>query len=705
MKAQWVKGIMFKFFFCPKSVAVIGASRNEEKLGHGVLKNLLQYGYKGKVYPINPEADEILGVRAYSTVLDVPGEIDMAVIVVPAAIVAQVLEECGQKGVRGVVIITAGFREVGGQGLKEEKRLAEIASRYDMRIIGPNCLGIIDTLCRLNATFARGMPEQGDIAIMSQSGALLAAILDWAIGEKVGFSRFVSLGNKTDINEIDMLEAWGDDPHSKVIAAYLEGIVDGVRFMEVARRVSQKIPIVIIKAGTTEAGARAVSSHTGSLAGSEKAYDTALRQSGVVRANSVEDLFDYAFAFSQQPLIKGRRISIVTNGGGAGIMASDEVERLGLKMASLNRETIERLKGRLPTAANVYNPVDCLGDADAERYRYALDTVLQDLNVDGVIAIFLSQVVMHVEDVAEVVGGTAKRYDKPVLACLMGGEMTEPGREVLRRYGVPNYDFPERAVRAMLAMCRRKEFLDRPPRAIERFEAHSQWVQEVFEGVRSEGRLAVGEAEARRVMEAYGIPLPQSVLARNPEEAVEAAESIGYPVAMKIASPDILHKTDIGGVRLSMRGPDEVRDSFDLLNYRALRFMPEAEIWGVLVQEMVEGCSEVLVGMSRDPQFGPLLAFGLGGIYVEALRDVTFRIAPVARWEAKEMLSEIRGYTLLRGMRGESPADLEAIVDCILRLSQLVTDFPEIVELDINPLIVCEKGKGAAAVDLRMALQ
>ncbi|MFQ5886550.1 MAG: acetate--CoA ligase alpha subunit, partial [Anaerolineae bacterium] len=688
---------MFEFFFCPKSVAVIGASRNKEKLGHGVLKNLLQYGYKGKVYPINPEADEILGLRAYSTVLDAPGEIDMAVIVVPAAIVARVLEECGQKGVRGVVIITAGFREVGGQGLKEEKRLAEIASRYGTRIIGPNCLGLIDTLCSLNATFARGMPERGDIAIMSQSGALLAAILDWAIGERVGFSRFVSLGNKADINEIDMLEAWGDDPHSKVIAAYLEGIVDGTRFMEVASQVSQKTPIVIIKAGTTEAGARAVSSHTGTLAGSEKAYDTALRQAGVVRANSVEDLFDYAFAFSQQPLLKGNRIAIVTNGGGVGIMASDEVERVGLKMASLTRVTVDQLKERLPAAANVYNPIDCLGDADAERYRYALDTVLHDVNVDGVIAIFLSQVVMHVEDVAEAVGETAKRYDKPVLACLMGGEMIEPGREVLRRYGIPNYRFPERAVGAVSAMDQRRRFLDHPLREIERFEVHSPWVQEVFQRVRSEGRLAVGDSEARRVMEAYGIPLPQSVLARNPEEAVEAAESIGYPVAMKVASPDILHKTDIGGVRLNIRGPDEVRDSFDLLNYRALRFTPEAEIWGVLVQEMVEGCYEVLVGMSRDPQFGPLLAFGLGGIYVEALRDVTFRIAPVARWEAREMLSEIRGYSLLRGVRGESPADLEAIVDCMLRVSQLVTDFPEIVELDINPLIVCEEGKGAVA--------
>lgn len=695
---------MFEFFFSPQSVAVIGASRDEGKLGHGVLKNLLQYGYKGKVYPINPKADEILGLRAYPSVLEVPGEIDMAVVVVPAPIVAKVLEECGQKGVRGVVIITAGFREVGGQGLKEEKRLAEIASRYGMRIIGPNCLGLIDTLSSLNATFSPSMPKRGDIAIMSQSGALLVAILDWAVAEEVGFSRVVSLGNKADVDEVDILEAWGEDPYSKVIAAYLEGVEDGKRFMEVARRVTPKMPVVVIKAGTTEAGARAVSSHTGSLAGSEKAYDAALRQSGIVRANSMEVLFDYAFAFSQQPLLKGNRIAIVTNGGGAGIMASDEVERVGLKMASLSRETIERLRERLPPEANIYNPVDCLGDADAQRYGYALETTLKDENVDGVIASFTTQVVIHIEDVAKAIVQIAKRHEKPVFASFMGGRISQAGIEVLRDHGVPNYPFPERAVRAMLAMYQRRRFLDSPPREVERFEAHTQWVEELFQQVRSEGRLTVGDAEARRVMEAYGIPLPQSVLAKNPDEAVEAAEKIGYPVAMKIASPDILHKTDIGGVRLDIRGPDEVRDSFDLLNYRALRFMPEAEIWGVLVQEMVEGCHEVLVGMSRDPQFGPLLAFGLGGIYVEALRDVTFRIAPLARWEAKEMLSEIRGYSLLRGVRGERPADLEAIVDCILRLSQLVTDFPEIVELDINPLIVCEEGKGAVAVDLRMAL-
>jgi acetyltransferase len=695
---------MLNTFFCPASVAVIGASRDEAKIGHAVLRNILRCGYKGKVYPLNPQAQEILGVEVYPSVLKVPGEIDLAVVVVPAPVVASVLEECGRKGVKGVVIITAGFREIGGEGAKEEKRLGEIASRYRMRLIGPNCLGVIDTLCPLNATFSRGMPKRGDIALMSQSGALLIAILDWALSEGVGFSRMISLGNKVDIDENDILEAWGDDPHSKVIVAYLEGITEGRRFMEVAHRVTSKMPVVVIKAGTTEAGAKAVSSHTGSLAGSEKAYDAALRQVGVIRANSVEDLFDYAFAFSEQPLIKGDRIAIVTNGGGAGIMASDQVERVGLKMASFSLETIERLRERLPPAANIYNPIDCLGDADAQRYGYALEAALRDENVDGVVALCVPQAVTDAEGIARALVQIVKGYDKPLLSCFMGGEMVKEAIEILRANKIPNYRFPERAVEAMMALYRRRHFLESPPRKAKRFKVQRRKVEKVLAQVRAEGRLTVGEAEARQAMEAYGIPLPQAELTRTPEAAVGAAEKIGYPVAMKIASPDILHKTDIGGVRLNVKSPEEVRDSFDLLNYRATRFMPEAEIWGVLVQEMVQGCHEVLVGMSHDPQFGPLLAFGLGGIYVEALRDVTFRVAPVARWEAREMISEIRAYNLLRGVRGERPADLEAIVDCILRVSQLVTDFPEIVELDINPLIVCEEGKGAVAVDVRMAL-
>ncbi len=695
---------MLEAFYCPASVAVIGASQDENKLGHAVFKNLLQYGYEGQAYAINPNAKEVLGHQAHPSVLAVPDEIDLAIIVIPDRFVAQVLEECGQKGVEGVIVITAGFREMGGEGIRKEKELVDIVQRYNMRMLGPNCLGIIDTICPLNASFAAGMPEHGDIAMMSQSGALLLAILDWALGEEVGFSRVVSLGNKADIDEIDLLQLWDEDPHSKVVVAYLEGITDGPRFMEIAQQVNMETPIIAIKAGTSDAGARAVSSHTGTLAGSESAYDAAFNQAGITRADSIEELFDYANAFSQAPPIKGDKIAIVSNAGGAAIMATDALDRAQLQLASFQRETIRLLKTRLPPGSNALNPVDVRGDADAERYRFALDTVLRDRNVDGVIAILTPQAVTKVGETAHVIVEVVREHDKPVLACFMGENIARIGVEILRDHKIPNYPYPERAVDAMRAMVERWHWLERPARKMERFEVQRDEVEQVLSQVRADGRLTVGDAEARRIMEAYGITIPQAQLAASPDEAVEIAQRIGYPVVMKIASPDILHKTDIGGVKLNLMGDTAVRDTFDLLMYRANRYMPQAEIWGALVQQMVPQGKEVIIGINRDPQFGPMLLFGLGGIYVEALKDVSFRIAPIARWEAKEMITEIRSYPLLRGFRGEKPSDLEAIAECILRVSQLAVDFPEIVELDINPLMVHEEGKGAVAIDMRLVL-
>jgi acetyl coenzyme A synthetase (ADP forming)-like protein len=691
-------------FYCPNSVAVIGASRDESKLGHAVLKNLIQYGYDGKIYPINPKAKEILDHQAYTSVLAVNDDIDLAIIVIPDRFVAQVLEECGQKGVKGVIVITAGFREMGGEGIRKEKELVDIVQRYNMRMLGPNCLGIIDTICPLNASFATGMPEHGDIAMMSQSGALLLAILDWALGEEVGFSRVVSLGNKADIDEIDLLQLWDEDPHSKVVVAYLEGIADGPRFMEVSQQVNRETPIIAIKAGTSDAGARAVSSHTGTLAGSERAYGAAFNQAGITRADSIEELFDYANAFAQAPPIKGDKIAIVSNAGGAAIMATDALDRAQLQLASFRRETIRLLKTRLPPGSNALNPVDVRGDADAERYRFALDAVLRDKNVDGVIAILTPQAVTKVGETAHTIADVVQGHDKPVLGCFMGQNTAQIGIEILRDHEIPNYAYPERAVDAMRAMVERWHWLERPARDMERFEVQRDKVEQVLSQVRADGRLTVGDAEAREIMQAYGITIPQAQLASNPEEAVEIAERIGYPVVMKIVSPDILHKTDIGGVKLNLLGDTAVRDTFDLLIYRASRYMPEAEIWGALVQEMVPQGKEVIIGINRDPQFGPLLLFGLGGIYVEALKDVSFRIAPIARWEAEKMITEIRSYPLLRGFRGEQPSDLKAIADCILRVSQLAVDFPEIVELDINPLMVHEEGKGAVAIDMRLVL-
>ena len=695
---------MLEMFSCPQAVAVIGASRDKEKLGHGVLSNIVGHDYPGQVYPINLKADEILGLKCYPSVLDVPDPVDLAIIVIPSNYVAAALEDCGQKGVKGVIIISAGFREAGLEGVRMERELVAIAKRYGMRLIGPNCLGIIDTLCPLDASFAAGMPPKGTMAFMSQSGALCTAILDWALAAEIGFSRFVSLGNKADVSEVDLLEAWENDPHSKVILTYMEGLSEGRKFMEAARRVTRRIPVIAVKSGSTDAGSRAVSSHTGSLAGSARAYEAAFRQSGVLRAESIQHLFDYSLAFAYQPVLRGGHIAIVSNSGGPGVMATDALEREGLSLASFSHETIDFLRDNLPAAANIYNPIDILGDAQTDRYILALEAALKEESVDGVIVILAPQVMTKIEETAEAVGRVVARYDKPVLGCFMGEARVGPGIKVLNECKIPNYPFPERAVGALKAMLDYRHWLDRPPLEIEEFDVDREKVRGIFEQVKADGRQAIGDAEARDIMAAYGIRIPASKLATTADEAVEIAEEIGYPVVMKIASPDILHKTDIGGVKLGIDSATDVRDAFDLLVYRATRYMPDAEIWGCLVQEMVRGGKEVIVGMNCDPQFGPLMMFGLGGIYVEALKDVAFRIAPFSRQEAEEMIREIRSYTLLKGVRGERPSDTEAIVDTLLRLSQLVTDFPEIMEMDVNPLIVFEAGRGAVGVDMRLVL-
>jgi acetyltransferase len=695
---------MLDVFSNPRAVAVIGASREPGKLGYGILSNIIQYGFTGEVYPINPKADEILGLTCYASVLDVPGPIDLAVVVVPHKYVATILKECGQKGVEGVIIISAGFREAGLEGVRRERELIEIVEAHDMRLIGPNCLGVIDTHCPLNASFAAGMPPTGHIAFMSQSGALCTSILDWALAKGIGFSRFVSLGNKADIDEIDLLEAWEKDPHSRVILLYTEGVTDGQRFMEVARRVTKKTPVVAVKSGTTSAGSRAVSSHTGSLAGSEQAYRAAFKQAGVVRAESIEEMFDFSTAFSYQPPLKGNRVAIVTNAGGPGIMATDAVERAGLQMASLSDETMQFLQENLPSASNIYNPIDVLGDALADRYGLALKAVMEDDGVNGVMVILTPQVMTQIEGTAEVVAQVAAQYDKPVVGCFMGEAKVGVGIRVLNRHRVPNYAFPERAANVLRAMASYHRWCQTPPMERSTFKVDEAKVTALFERVKSEGRLSIGDAEAREVMQAYGIPVPASGLARSAEDAVRLAEELGFPVVLKIASPDILHKTDIGGIKLDLRTPVDVRDAFDLLTYRATRYMPNAEIWGCQVQEMVRGGREVILGMNRDPQFGPLMMFGLGGIYVEVLKDVSFRVAPFSRQEARAMLTEIQAVNLLRGVRGEPAADMEAIEEILLRLSQLVIDFPEIVEMDINPLMVFEKGRGASGVDMRLVL-
>jgi acetyltransferase len=698
---------MLEVFFNPKSVAVIGASTSSKKLGYAVLENLVNGGYAevGKIYPINPKADEILGQKAYPSVLDVPDEIDLAVIVIPYPFVPAVLDECGEKGIPGVVVISAGFREAGMEGLERELELVEIAKKHQIRLIGPNCLGIIDTFTPINASFSAGTPPQGPMAFMSQSGALGTAILDWAQAGRLGLAKFVSLGNKADVSEIDLLKAWSDDIDTKVILIYSEGLPNGQEFINVAREVTKNIPVVAIKSGVTKSGSRAVSSHTGSLAGSEQAYQAAFQQAGVLRANDMASMFAMALALGYQPLLKADQIVIVTNAGGPGILATDALERSGMSLARLENETIQALEKYLPDAASAANPVDVLGDARGDRYKFALDIVSRDPNVDGIMVVLTPQAMTEIEDTAKAIGSLSQKIDKPILACFMGEAKVEQGIKILREYNVPNYSFPVRASLAFRAMSQYREIKERKEPVFESFKVDNKSVKQVLERAKKDGRYAIGDAEAWDVLKAYGLSIPRSVLAKTPQEAVEIAGDLGYPVVLKIASPDILHKTDVGGVKIGLESPDQVRDAYELMIYRTERFLPEAQIWGCQVQEMAPpGGLEVLIGMNRDPQFGPLVTFGLGGIYVEALKDVTFRLAPFTRIEAQAMLEEVRSKALLEGVRGKPPIDKEAIVDTLLRMGQLVQEFPEIAEFDINPLIVYPKEQGAIAIDMRLVL-
>lgn len=699
---------MLKPFFKPSSVAVIGASRDPDKLGYAVLNNLVEGGYvhNGKVYPINPKADEILGYPTYASVLDVPDPIDLAVIVIPYPYVPDALRICGQKNIPAAIVISAGFREAGMEGLERERELVSIAEECQIRLIGPNCLGVIDTITPMNASFSAGTPPSGPMAFMSQSGALGTAILDWAQAGRLGLAKFVSLGNKADVSEVDLMEAWVDDPATNVIMMYTEGLPNGQEFIRVAREVTRKKPVVAIKSGVTQSGSRAVSSHTGSLAGSEQAYEAAFRQGGVLRADSMQGLFDIALALGYQPLLKGNRIGIVTNAGGPGILATDALERAGMSLSRFELETRQAMEEFLPGAASAANPVDVLGDARADRYCFALEKVAADPNVDGLLVVLTPQAMTEVEETARAVGELSQTVDKPILACFMGEASIVEGIDILTQFGVPNYGFPERAARAFKAMFRYREIQVRPLSEYASFDIDKKSVDDLFEKVRLEGRLSIGDSEAQAILKAYNIKTPAARVAATPAEAVQIASEIGFPVVLKIASPDILHKTDVGGVKVGLRNAEEVRDAFDLMTFRAERYLPEARLWGCQVQEMAPpGGLEVLVGMNRDPQFGPLVTFGLGGIYVETLKDVTFRVAPFTIRDAENMLGEIRAKALLNGVRGQPPVDKDAVIDTLLRIGQLVSEYPEITELDINPLIVYPKGQGAIAIDMRLVLE
>ncbi|MHB0975901.1 MAG: acetate--CoA ligase alpha subunit [Candidatus Aquicultorales bacterium] len=696
---------MLEALFCPGSIAVIGVGRRPGTVGRDIFDNLGKAGFDGAYYAVNPKADTIDGHKSYPSILDIPDDVDMAVVVVPAQAVPGVMDECGRKGVKTVIVISAGFKETGVEGARLERQLIEAAKAHGIRVLGPNCLGALNTYCDLNASFAPDMPTRGPITFISQSGALLTAILDWAKAEEIGFSKVISLGNKSDISEIDLLNALSDDPTTKVVCTYMEGVSRGREFMEAARRLARKKPLVVLKSGTTDAGARAVSSHTGTLAGSEAAYNSAFRQAGIIRADSVQDLFDYASALAYQPIPKKNAVAILTNAGGPGIMATDACERFGVDIAAFERETIEKLKAELPPAGSYYNPVDVLGDAKADRYRHATEVVLSDPNVGGAIVILTPQATTEIEETARVIAEAAERFhDKPVYACFMGGSNVGPGVSILRRKSIPNYYYPERAVLSFKAALDYDVFRIRPPETQHSLAADTGTVRRVFDESRKIGRRQLPEIEATQVAAAYRIPVTSCHLARSADEATVFAKDIGYPVVMKIASPDIIHKSDVGGIAVNIDNPDDLKDAYHKILDNVEHRVPEAIVWGICVNKMVIGAREFIVGMSRDPQFGPLIAFGLGGIYVEVLKDVSFRVAPLSEEAARQMITEIRAYPLVRGVRGQPPVDIDAIVDVLLKVSQLATDFPEIIEMDINPLMVYERGGGAIAADVRLSI-
>lgn len=699
------------FLFRPQAVAVIGASADPAKLGHAVLRNLIRAGFPGRLLPVNPRVARIEGLPCYPTVGEaaaVAGPVDLAVIVVPARVVLETAEQCGRAGVRGLVVISAGFRETGREGAAAEARLVEICRHYGMRMLGPNCLGVMDTHTPLNASFAAGFPLRGELALVSQSGALCAAILDWSRQRGMGFSRFVSMGNKADLDETDLLAAAAADPGSRGVLCYIEDVRDGPRFLAAARAASARKPVVILKSGRSPAGARAASSHTGALAGSDRAYEAAFLQSGVLRAASMQELFDLAEAFARLPVPRGDRVAIVTNSGGPGILASDAVEQAGLRMAQLDRATVGRLGAVLPPEAALYNPVDLVGDADAERYAFALEVVGADPGVDLMLVMLTPTAVAEPVAVASAVAAARARLPRvPLAAAFMGGESVAPATPVLSAAGVPVYFAPERAVAALAGTVRYARARDRARSASggPLPTGDRAAVADVLASVRGERRAALLGSEAAAVARAYGIPAAATVLARTPDEAAAAAARLGAPCALKVASPKILHKTDVGGVRLGVRSPEEAAAAFVDILESVHRHLGPVPVHGVEVQAMAPPGRECIVGMSRDPTFGPLVMFGLGGIYVNLLQDVSFRLAHgLDLAEIDRQIAETRAYRLLRGARGEPPADLAAARDAIARVAALALDFPEIAELDMNPLLVYRQGEGALALDVKIVL-
>jgi len=691
---------MLDTLFRPRGVAVIGASRDETKLGFGVCRNLTGSGYAGAIHFVNPKTTEILGRPCYPSIAAVPDPVDLAVVIVPAAAVAETLHDCGRRGVKIAIVVSGGFGEGGPEGKALEEEIARIARQYGMRLVGPNCIGVIDTHTPVNTTFVKSVPERGDIAFVSQSGAICQAVIDWGTGMGFGFSRIASLGNQADVAEAEVLGALAEDPNTRVVTMYLEGVQDGSRFLDVMCGAAREKAVVALKVGRSAAGKRAVTSHTGALAGQEAAYDAAFDRTGVLRANNAEELFSWARALAWCPPMRGDRVAVLTTAGGPGVLAADGVEASGLRLATLSADTVATLHSFLPPQASFGNPVDMLASGGPREYILALQALLADPGVDAILAISVPPPIEDPLPIAQAIVTGAQSAAKPVVVAVMGEATVAEALRALRAARISDYRFPEHAASALGALRRRACWQSRPPfkpalfADVDRAAARAR--------LNGAGAGWLGGVPAAEALSAYRIPGPREMLVRDEDEAARWARQLGYPVVLKVASPDIAHKSDVGGVALDLADEAEVRHAFQRVTESARRARPDARIEGATMQQMVLKGQEVIIGAVRDPQFGPLIMFGAGGIEVEGMRDVAFGLAPLSREEAEAMVDRTFAGRRLRGYRNIPPADRAAAIDALLRLAQFAADFPEVAEVEVNPLRVQLQGEGAVAIDVRI---
>lgn len=694
--------------FRPASVAVVGASNRVGTVGASLFRNVLGAGFRGVAYPVNPRWSSVSGVRCYPSVRALPEPAELAVVIVPAPEVAEVVDELGAAGTRGVIVVSSGFREVGGAGTALEEELVLRARAHGMALVGPNCFGLLNTdpEVSLNATFSENLPPRGNIAFVSQSGALCAGILRYGIAERIGFSRFVSVGNRAGIDENDLLASLGDDPATKVILLYVESLANGRRFLEVAREVTERTPVLVIKSGRTPIGERAAKSHTGSLAqsGRDQLYDALFEQSGVLRADSIGDLFRMAKVFSSGMRFDGPRLAILTNSGGPGIVAADAASRQHLQLPLPSATTRNALARHLSPSASIANPVDMTADAGADQFRESLRLLLRDPGVQGALVIATPTGTLTADAAARAILRGRGSSRKAVTACLFG--LTDLSDEVaeLEAHGVPTFTFPEEAVQGLGSLARYRAWEKRPRTEVRTFPVDRARVRRTIRRELATGARVFPEYAARALLAEYGVPFPPSARATDVDDAVRRARAIGYPVVLKVASPDISHKTDVGGVALGLADGTALRAAWATMRATLSRRAPRARIEGFEVEAQIPPGHEVLIGIQRDPNFGPIVVFGMGGIYVEILRDVTFRLAPVRPLSAQHMIEAVQGFPVLQGVRGERPGDLRALAETIERVSQLAIEVPEVAELDLNPLIVRPEGKGVVAVDARIVL-